>query len=203
MNFHKARLRLKKLLIYDQRIRQGKQKGKKVITSWPGCYIFSQEEPTKAKVFKIGMSSHIYERLKNYKLCFPFNDEFNIPLLVLTKNGEDAFEIEQKIIKALKAKGDDLERKNLTSKEYKAVANLSTLKNKVKKVLNDNLEIWQWCLIFTKPQPGYELSFKAIENKGKKLGFSAMNNPSSRRAWVGGALIIRSLVNAFGEIKKI
>ena len=81
MNFIENQKNIRKLLLRPERratrSTDPKKAGKTVPTFYRGIYVISRLE--NDNIHKIGMAHReggLFERLKDYKLCFPFKNEF-------------------------------------------------------------------------------------------------------------------------------
>ena len=73
--------------------------GRGRFTAWKGVYVFSREANDKAQ--KIGVAygtQGVYSRVKHYKICYPYPDEFYLHMLILTDDEPSARLLERKIL---------------------------------------------------------------------------------------------------------
>lgn len=141
-----------------------------------GMYIFSRGP--QDTFLKIGMAwgaSGVFERLKRqYKICHGHPDEFYIHFLVLVLEPKQARKIEKKFLKMLKPIPHENNKKN---KEWKSVLNRQELKDKLREMLNTDMNDWFALLVFSEKNVRV-ISSQTIE----QLSYSDMNKPSNTRA---------------------
>lgn len=137
-----------------------------------GVYIFTREEDDRR--YKIGMAfgeSGMFERLKKqYRICYAYPGEFWIKFLVLTLEPSQSRKLEKKLLSVLKTIPNQV-----ASKEWKITSTPEVLKQKLRKILNENKDLWFAVVVFS------QQNMRVIDNT-EEIGFSDLNKPSNRRA---------------------
>ena len=140
-----------------------------------GCYIIQRDAGDLS--YKIGMSwgkSGLLVRLRSYKICFPYVNEFYVKYLVLSSTSDDAKMLEKRVLAQRKLKHIE---KNPTaqgrrSNEYRFTSSAQVLKNVLKRVLDANPNIWTHLILFG------ENGWKLIPNLGHAV--RDLSAPSNR-----------------------
>ena len=195
MNFHDKSKDIRKLLKRPELRKSNSKNPDKsnhnVAQFYKGIYVLSRDEELDKNgklQYKIGMahgSGGIYERLKSYKNCFPYEDEFYLHFCIITPKEEDAKKLE-KIILRSDEEDEETKRKTLEpvkrpgrihdpkNTEYRIVAKKSALHNALLKSLRDNPKLWDYAIIFGNQ------GWKMLPNTGADLQNSgALSKPSS------------------------
>jgi hypothetical protein len=145
-------------------------KGKNKATYQMGTYMFTRDfNDNHTKVGVSYGSGGVYTRLKSYKICYSFPDEFYIQKIIISQTSDDAKEVERLILKSKRLK--ILENKG-ASKEWKIYNNTQVLNNVIKSVLDRNPNIWSHIIVFNVE------SWKIIRNTGHAL--KGLSRPSLR-----------------------
>ena len=159
MNFFDHERDIKQLLILDEkRERVNKPPADK---HWKGCYVISRNDHDN--VHKLGVAwgeGGLFNRLKNYKICMPYKDEFYVQYIFVCDTKEKAKLLEKKILSrtdkltdkriAEQEFDDESKSKGLRSKEYRFSAKKQDLKDLLKAELNDHADLWRYTVIFGK-----------------------------------------------------
>ena len=100
MNFETHEKKIQRLcLLPDRRASKGKT-AKTVAQYHKGVYLISRDVDDVC--YKIGVAygaGGLFQRLKQYKHCFPYPTEYYLQYLFLSATGEDAKELEKIILK--------------------------------------------------------------------------------------------------------
>lgn len=172
MNFKDKQVDLQLLLESGSRTNS---KEKKVPTYNKGVYIFSRK--LNDDVHKIGVafgSGGIYERLKSYKICYPFKDEFYIQYIITCETVAKAKRLEKTILKnhRLKNVATNIVAQGKTSQEHKFTSKNAVLKDVLVNTLNEHKGIWEYVAVFG------EKGWKIIQNRVDK-NVTGLAKPSS------------------------
>ena len=129
MNFKDKQIDIQRLLVSGTR---KNSKYENVPTYNKGVYLFSRK--LNDTVHKIGVAfgeGGIYNRLKSYKICYPFKDEFYIQYTLTSPNATKAKQLEKIILadKRLKNVEMNSEAQGKTSTEHKFTTKLTLLKS--------------------------------------------------------------------------
>ena len=155
MNFVRYEKSVQKLLKLPNKrdSKPNKKTGKvtKKPTFYKGVYIFSKDEVSD--VHKIGMAwgaGGMFQRLKGYKLCYPFENEFWVKLLIIGTTSADSKKLEKLILASKRLKkvisSETLEGKK--SMEYRITSSRTVLGEEIAKVLKTNLNLWTHIIVF-------------------------------------------------------
>ena len=155
MNFVKYEKSIRKLLLLPNKrdSKPNKKTGK--ITKKPtyakGVYVFSKDE--RSDVHKIGLAwgnGGLYERLKGYKLCFPFEDEFWLKFVIIGTSAADSKKLEKLVLASKRLRkiepATDLQGKK--SLEYRITSSRTVLNQEIAKVLKANVNLWTHIVVF-------------------------------------------------------
>ena len=172
MNFKDKQVDIQLLLESGSRTNS---KEKKVPTYNKGVYIFSRK--LNDDVHKIGVafgSGGIYERLKSYKICYPFKNEFYIQYIITCETVAKAKRLEKTILKnhRLKNVATNIVAQGKTSQEHKFTSKNSVLKDVLVNTLNEHKGIWEYVAVFG------EKGWKIIQNRVDK-NVTGLAKPSS------------------------
>ena len=99
MNFEVHEKKIQRLCLLPDR-RASKGKTKTVAQYHKGVYLISRDVDDVC--YKIGVAygaGGLFQRLKQYKHCFPYPTEYYLQYLFLSATGEDAKELEKIILK--------------------------------------------------------------------------------------------------------
>ena len=163
MNFYKyskpPNIELLKLLWSGWLDKNSKNKTSATFT---GVYIINQDVDDAN--FKIGVahgaSTGIYNRISSqYKICWPFDDEFWLHFMILAPPGKPSKELEKLIIDSLDADPSKISY----SSEWKMVATKAKMRSKLAKLLNANKNMWTYCISFGTN------SWKICKNTGRNI----------------------------------
>ena len=139
MNFKDNEKKIKNLL-HEQTI-DGKFHGAR------GVYVWSRDYSDT--VMKFGVSygrAGIYNRLRSYKICYPFPSEYFIHMLIITPTGDDARALEKKMLNAPNFR--KLERNPNYPREYRIVSSFGSLFRVVDKIMRDDPDLWTHVVVF-------------------------------------------------------
>jgi hypothetical protein len=145
MNYHQNKKLLSDLLLTWKRNSDGKDKKKLVNTFNNGCYIISQKE--KDFFMKLGTAygkGGLMQRLRNYQICYPSDDEFWIRYLFITDSAKA-----RKLENAL-GTGINSKAKAQYSEEWQFNYSTHKLELDIKKVLLDNVGLWKTAFKMTR-----------------------------------------------------
>lgn len=147
MNFKSHSTDIRNLLRTGYRFSKStkpENKKKKVATYNSGIYMVSRDYDDD--FYKIGKSKNLYNRLGDYKLCFPYPDEMWLQMIIITKDDDDAKQLEKEFINSSKLK----KLENVKSREWKILNKIQTIKNVMKKVLEKHPELYTHIIVFNK-----------------------------------------------------
>ena len=158
MNFFDNERNIKQLLILNEkRERVDKPPADK---HWKGCYVISRNDHDN--VHKLGVAwgdGGLFNRLKNYKICMPYKDEYFVQFIFVCDTKDKSKALEKKILartdkftdkRIAEQAFDDEKVSGVRSKEYRFTAKKQDLKDLLTAELNDNLELWRYAVIFGK-----------------------------------------------------
>ena len=102
---------------------------------------------------KIGMAfgqGGLYQRLKDYKLCYAFEDEFWVQFLIIGTTSDDSKTLEKKILarKELKKIEPTITLEGKKSLEYRLTSSRTSLNEAIGDVLKKNLNLWTHIVVF-------------------------------------------------------
>lgn len=142
MNFKLHESDIKSLLsIPGQRQKEGQK----------GLYIISRDNPSDS--YKIGVSYGrvgLWGRLKNYKICFPFLEEFHVNYIITCWDDTDAKQLEKIMLSRTELQRIERNPANQgrVSDEYRFVSSNANLKKAIMKTLNDHPMKWKSVVVF-------------------------------------------------------
>tara|TARA_R110000823_G_scaffold209409_1_gene339642 strand:+ start:357 stop:929 length:573 start_codon:yes stop_codon:yes gene_type:complete len=144
-----------------------------------GVYIISRD--LDDDTFKIGVSyglGGLYQRLTNYKLCYPYANEYFLQYAIISATGDDAKLLEKSIFtsKILKNVERNESAEGKKSSEYKIVAKKTTLQTAIAKKLTDNPDLWVYLIVFN------STGWRLVPNTGKEITSNDFFKPSTSRA---------------------
>jgi hypothetical protein len=155
MNIHKYQNQIQDLLRFSTRKSNSKNPANadKIRQTYrPGCYIISRT--LENNLFKLGEAhgqGGLYQRIiGQYKICMSLNSEFFLRYLVIAhrkKNGTKSYSqiLEKNLLKTIDSKVEDS-----YSKEYIFVPKISTLEDRIGKVLKENKDLYETAIKFDK-----------------------------------------------------
>jgi hypothetical protein len=149
MNFTDNQFAIEKLLMLPDKVAGKKNKS----AYFKGVYIFSRDYDDTS--YKIGMAwgvGGLYQRLKNYKICYPYKNEFFLQYLLISATADDAKTLETKVLasKKLESVAENPTVEGRRSREWKMVSKREILNNVLKSSLSANLNLWTHCIVFGK-----------------------------------------------------
>ena len=177
MNWHtnkNGNIRIKKLLATPE-------KGK----FYKGVYVISRDEHENKNddlQYKIGMAhgtGGLYERVKNYEMCYPYPDEFFIHFFIITHTEQDARNLE-KVILNYKSMDPVKRPKDLSKNtEYRVVSKKETLHNALLKSLRDNSKMWSYIVVLG--LQGWKLIKNTVGGQvyDDKIGSGLLSKPAA------------------------
>ena len=173
MNFTDNQFAIEKLLMLPDKVAGKKNKS----AYFKGVYIFSRDYDDNS--YKIGMAwgiGGLFQRLKSYKICYPYKNEFFLQYLLISATADDAKTLETKVLasKKLESVDENPTVEGRRSREWKMVSKREVLNNVLKSSLNANPNLWTHCIVFGKT--GWIIHI----NNGKAL--PDLVRPSSSRA---------------------
>ena len=173
MNFTDNQFAIEKLLMLPDKVAGKKNKS----AYFKGVYIFSRDYDDNS--YKIGMAwgiGGLFQRLKSYKICYPYKNEFFLQYLLISATADDAKTLETKVLasKKLESVDENPTVEGRRSREWKMVSKREVLNNVLKSSLNANPNLWTHCIVFGKT--GWIIHI----NSGKAL--PDLVRPSSSRA---------------------
>jgi hypothetical protein len=141
-----------------------------------GIYLISRN--VNDNTHKIGMAwgkGGLFNRLRSYKICMPYKDEFYVQLLIICPTIDDAKLLEKRV---LKRKELGLVEANETAQgrrslEYKVTESRAQLNTAVRRTLDRNPNLWTHVIVFN------NAGWKVIPNTGHAV--KGMERPSLRR----------------------
>jgi hypothetical protein len=186
MNFKNNEKDIQKLLRSGTRVTRSKdpkKNGQKRPTYHRGLYVISRGE--RDSTYKIGMAhgdGGLFTRLKSYKLCWPYENEFYVHYLVVCPTAKDAMKLERAVLKnkrSLKGIKKNPEAQGRASNEYRATASKAALKKVLLDAMDRNRDTWEALVVLgktkwtVKEQDEKLLSGaeRPSEKRGKKKGF--------------------------------
>jgi hypothetical protein len=150
MNFTDEQKAIEKLLLLpDKRV---SIKGGDKKQYYKGVYIFSRDVDDTS--YKIGMAwgvGGIFQRLKNYKICYPYENEFFIQYILISATSEDAKKLEKKILSSQKLKMIEQTTTVVAgkrSREWRIVSKRNILNGVLKSTLEANPNLWTHIVVF-------------------------------------------------------
>jgi hypothetical protein len=181
MNVVKYQTSIQKLLKLPNKRDSAPNKKTGKVTKKPtyakGVYFISQYE--QSDVHKIGLAwgqGGLYERLKDYKLCYAFEDEFWLKFLIIGTTSDDSKELEELVLASKRLRKIEpttyLEGKK--SLEYRITSSRRVLNEEIAKVLKANLNLWTHVVVFGNK------SWRVIRHDEKPLVLK-LTKPSSAR----------------------
>jgi hypothetical protein len=140
----------KLLLLPDTRASKG-AKVKQVKQYFKGIYIFSRDKDDLN--FKIGVAygaGGIFQRLKNYKICYPYRNEFFLQYAIVSPTSDDAKTLESAIFrnKALNEVEENPSAQGKRSAEWRIVSKKETLHSVIIRTLESNPNLWTHVVCF-------------------------------------------------------
>ena len=166
MNFEDHEKKIQRLcLLPDRRASKGKT-AKTVAQYHKGVYLISRDVDDVC--YKIGVAygaGGLFQRLKQYKHCFPYPTEYYLQYLFLSATGEDAKELEKIIlkIKAFAKIEENPSAEGRACTEHRLFPNKDVLTRGLIKVLDANPNLWTHAVLFG--EKGWEL----ITNNGDSV----------------------------------
>jgi len=185
MNFKNNEKSIRKLLLLPNRRKTQSKDPKKakrtVPTFYRGIYVISRRE--EDDVHKIGMAhgaGGLFTRLKDYKLCFPFKDEFWVNLLITTPTAADAKKLERVVLKHNRFRNVEAHEtaQGRRSLEYRITGSRASLNQAVMDALNKSPNQWTNVIVLNK------WGWRVIENTGKVI--TGLSRPSQGRTTMKG-----------------
>lgn len=178
MNFNSHHKSIKKLLLLPEK-RKSRNPDKPDQNQFHrGIYVLSRDRETDKNnklQYKIGMAhgaGGLYKRLGDYKICFPYPDEFYLHFIIITPSSEAAKKLERVILKERKMEAVKNPRNTLQNLEYRIVAKKATLHDALLKALRDNTKLWTHIMVFG------EKGWKTLNNDGcDKIGSGVLSKP--------------------------
>ena len=170
MNFIDNQLQIDELLLLPDKVG-----GKK--NYFKGVYIFSRDYDDTS--YKIGMAwgkGGLFERLKSYKICYPYKNEFFLQYLLISTTSDDAKTLETTVLasKKLVSVIENTTAEGRRSREWKMVSKRVILNDVLKTSLAANPNLWTHCIVFG--MTGWIIH----TNNGKAL--PDLVRPSTKRA---------------------
>ena len=149
MNFTDNQFAIEKLLMLPDKVAGKKNKS----AYFKGVYIFSRDYDDTS--YKIGMAwgiGGLFQRLKNYKICYPYKNEFFLQYLLISATADDAKTLETKVLasKKLESVDENPTVEGRRSREWKMVSKREVLNNVLKSSLTANQNLWTHCIVFGK-----------------------------------------------------
>ena len=149
MNFTDNQFAIEKLLMLPDKVAGKKNKS----AYFKGVYIFSRDYDDNS--YKIGMAwgvGGLFQRLKNYKICYPYKNEFFLQYLLISATADDAKTLETKVLasKKLESVDENPTVEGRRSREWKMVSKREVLNNVLKTSLTANQNFWTHCIVFGK-----------------------------------------------------
>ena len=142
---------IKKLLLHpEQRASKGKVP-KLVDTFQKGLYVISRDVDDLTT--KIGMAwgaGGIFQRVKSYKICFPYPTELFIQYAIICPTAESAKELEKIVLKnrRLSTVEANPTAQGRRSEEYKVVASRKDLYDVITESLDAHGDLWTHVVVF-------------------------------------------------------
>ena len=149
MNFTDNQFAIEKLLMLPDKVAGKKNKS----AYFKGVYIFSRDYDDNS--YKIGMAwgiGGLFQRLKSYKICYPYKNEFFLQYLLISATADDAKTLETKVLasKKLESVDENPTVEGRRSREWKMVSKREVLNNVLKTSLTANQNLWTHCIVFGK-----------------------------------------------------
>jgi hypothetical protein len=118
-----------------------------------GVYIFSRDLDDTS--YKIGMAwgiGGLFQRLKSYKICYPYKNEFFLQYLLISATADDAKDLEKKVLdsKRLTSIAENPTVEGRRSQEWKMVSKRAILNDVLKSTLKVHPNLWTHCIVFGK-----------------------------------------------------
>ena len=153
MNFRDHEKKLQALLRTVDKTKVVKGIEKKVKRYYPGVYFIRRSHGSR--IWKVGMSINIFQRLKSYKICWAENpDQYVIDYIVIAKEEKHARLLEKLMLSVKKWKPVEVnvEAEGRTSKEYRISVEKKDLSTGIRKVLKAETgkKMWSEVIVFQK-----------------------------------------------------
>lgn len=198
MNFKDNQKNIQKLLRSGTRTTRStnpKKAGEKKTTYYRGLYVISRGEGDST--FKIGMAhgdGGLFTRLKSYKLCWPYENEFYVHYLVVCPTAKDAKELERQVLKnkrSLKGIKKNPEAQGKASNEYRVTASKDALKKVLMDAMDRNRDTWEALVVFGKTKWTIKEQDEKLlsgaerpsEKRGKKKGFDGKEVKTAKKGY--------------------
>lgn len=111
-----------------------------------GVYVFTRD--LDDDVFKLGVSygrAGLYNRLKNYQICYPFKNEFFLHMVVITPTGEDGKKLERQLLRNKTMKSSP---SLIAGTEFRITSTRKKLFAAVEYVLEGQPDLWTHVVVF-------------------------------------------------------
>jgi hypothetical protein len=147
MNYHSHVKWIHKLLLRPEKRKN--TKGKFVDQFYKGVYVISRD--VKDVNYKMGMAhgmGGIYERMKSYYNCFPYESEFFIHFCVLSLESKDTKKLEKALLNKTIKNAVPNPRNTKLNTEYRTLKKKADLHNSILRVLKDHPKLWSYVVVF-------------------------------------------------------
>ena len=180
MNFKKHEKKIKKLLVLpEKRSSKGANPTQLRNTYQKGVYLLSRDKDDEN--VKIGMAhgyGGLFERLKSYKLCFPYPNEYYLQYVFICNTSQNARDLERIILartdKLKHIEESEEKQEGRHSLEWRFISKKDTLNSTLIEELNNNPLLWDYAVVFS------EKGWKIKPSTEKITNFQRL--PSSRDA---------------------
>ena len=183
MNWHKQHKELKTLLLRPEKRKSSNPSKPDKQQFYKGVYVISRdldENKNKELQYKIGMAhgyGGLFERLKDYEICYPYSDEYFIHFLILTHTGADAKKLEKVILHSASLSIVKRPKDTLKDTEYRTVLKKETLHNCLLKALKNNTDMWSYIAVMG------DKGWKLIKNCGDdNINSGLLSKPPNSKA---------------------
>ena len=159
MNFKDHEKKIQSFLKTGSRKSTGKTE-KNVATYQRGVYVISRF--LNDDYVKIGMAhgdGGLFQRLKSYKICYPFKDEYFLQYLFIWPSSKNAEKLEKHILSrkdklhdigVADVKNECVKAEGRYRKEYRCSATKNVMNETIMEELNKHKELWSNVVIFGK-----------------------------------------------------
>ena len=159
MNFKDHEKKIQSFLKTGSRKSQGKTE-KNVATYQRGVYVISRFlNDDYVKIGNAHGSGGLFQRLKSYKICYPFKDEYFLQYLFICPSSKDAEKLEKHILSrkdklhdigVADVKNECVKAEGRYSKEYRCSATKNVMNETIMEELNKHKDLWSNVVIFGK-----------------------------------------------------
>ena len=176
MNFKNYESDIEHLFLLPDKRESGGKTKRKVKQFHKGVYVISRD--LDDNTHKIGVAygaGGLFNRVKSYKICMPYKDEFFLQYAFVSATGDDAKQVEKEILesKTIKYVDANPSAQGKRSLEYRVSSSRDILNGVIFRVLDSFPNLWTHAVVFG--QQGWKIHV----NKGAAVrGFHRPTNAS-------------------------